>query len=113
VKRVLVLLAALACVVGCATFRPMTASPGDLEDYRAFRVAAYDGTRLARAKTYLDKHPQGAFVDEVRQAWDVEEPRWFARAQESRDGVRRYLADLPNGPHAEAAIALLIAVGGQ
>ena len=87
----------------------MTAPPSDLEDYRAFRVAAYEGTRLKRAKTYLEKHPQGAFVEEVHHAWEVEEPRFFARSQESRDGVRRYLADLPDGPHAPAAIALLIA----
>ena len=35
---------------GCATFRPMVAPPADLEDYRAFRVAAAEGTRLARAQ---------------------------------------------------------------
>jgi hypothetical protein len=88
----------------------MTASPGDLDDYRAFRVAAARGTRLARAKKYLDRHPTGAFSEEVRAAFDDEEPRYFEAAQSSREGVRRYLADLPDGPHASAALALLTAL---
>lgn len=92
---------------GCAGVRAMTAPSGDLADYRAFRVAAYEGTRLARAQHYLEAHPNGAFADEVRAAFEEEEPRFFERAQASREGVRRYLADLPNGPHARAAIVLL------
>lgn len=108
---------ALVCVAllgagatGCATFRPMVASSADLEDYRAFRVAGAEGTRLARAKTYLERHPQGSFADEVRAAFDEEEPRYFERAQATREGARRYLADLPDGPHASAALALLTAL---
>lgn len=97
-------------LTACSTFRPMTASSGDLADYRAYRVAAYEGTRLARAQRYLDAHPDGAFADEVRAAFESEEPRWFEQAQLSREGARRYLADLPNGPHAQAALALLTAL---
>lgn len=95
---------------GCTPLRPMTAGSGDLADYRAFRVAAAPGTRLARAKKYLDQHPTGAFVEEVRAAWEEEEPRYFESAQASREGARRYLADLPDGPHAVAALALLTAL---
>ena len=95
---------------GCATLRPMTAGSGDLADYRAYRVAAAPGTRLARAKKYLEQHPKGAFTDEVRASFDEEEPRYFERAQASREGARRYLADLPDGPHATAALALLTAL---
>jgi hypothetical protein len=95
---------------GCATFRTMVTSSGDLEDYRAFRVAGAEGTRLARAKRYLERHPKGAFVDEVRAAFDDEEPHFFERASASREGARRYLADLPDGPHAAAAFALLTAL---
>jgi hypothetical protein len=105
-----VALALGVAAMGCATLRPMTAGSGDLADYRAFRVAAAPGTRLARAKKYLDQHPTGAFVEEVRAAWDDEEPRYFERAQASREGARRYLADLPDGPHAAAALALLTAL---
>ena len=92
-----------AASAGCATFRPMTAGSGDLADYRAFRVAAAPGTRLARAKKYLEQHPSGAFTAEVRAAFDEEEPRYFERAQASQEGARRYLADLPDGPHAVAS----------
>jgi hypothetical protein len=95
---------------GCATLRTMTAPSADLEDYRAFRVAGALGTRLARAKTYLERHPKGTFAEEVQAAFDEEEPRYFEAAQASREGARRYLADLPNGPHAEAALALLTAL---
>ena len=95
---------------GCTTLRPMTAGSGDLADYRAFRVAAAPGTRLARAKKYLDQHPSGAFAEEVRAAWETEEPRYFEGAQASREGALRYLADLPDGPHAVAALALLTAL---
>jgi hypothetical protein len=110
VKRAAILALALTA---CGSFRPMTASPGDLADYRAFRVAAYEGTRLARAQVYLGAHPDGAFSEEVRAAFDNEEPRWFQQAQLSREGARRYLADLPKGPHADAALALLTSLEGD
>jgi hypothetical protein len=100
-------------LAGCAELRPMLAPPQDLEDYRAFRVAAAEGTRLARAKRYLARHPKGRFREEVQNAFEEEEPRWFERAQSSREALRRYLADLPDGPHAEAALALLIAFGSS
>jgi hypothetical protein len=88
----------------------MVAGSGDLEDYRAFRVAAAEGTRLARALRYLERHPKGAFADEVRGAFDEEEPRFFERSQATSEGARRYLADLPDGPHATAALALITAL---
>jgi|CXWL01.1.fsa_nt_gi hypothetical protein len=97
-------------LTGCASFRTMTAAPGDLEDYRAFRVAAAEGTRLARAKRYLDRHPAGAFAEEVRGVFDAEEPIFFEKAQRSRDAALGYVADLPDGPHAAAAVALLTAL---
>jgi hypothetical protein len=109
--RALAALLGLAMLLpACAALRPLVADSGDVADYRAFRVAAADGTRLARAKTYLERHPRGAFAAEVRAAFEDEEPRYFERAQRTREGVRRYLADLPAGPHAEAAFALLRAL---
>lgn len=115
-RRVASLLGALALVLvtsGCATLRPMVASPSDLEDYRAFRVAGAEGTRLARAKKYLERHPNGAFADEVRGVFEDEEPRFFETSQATHEGARRYLADLPDGPHAAAALALLTALGSS
>ncbi len=111
--RALGVIALLVAGAGCATLRPLTAGSGDLADYRSFRVAAAPGTRLARAQSYLERHPKGAFADEVRAAWEDEEPRYFVRAQASREGALRYLVDLPKGPHATAALALLTALGSS
>jgi hypothetical protein len=97
-------------LASCASFRTVIAPPADLADYRAFRVSAYEGTRLSRAKRYLDRHPTGVFAGEVRAAFEAEEPAFFAWAQGSREGARTYLADLPDGPHAAAALALLAAL---
>lgn len=112
-RRAVALALLIASVCACAGLRPALAPPGDLEDYRAFRVASAQGTRLARAKRYLDRHPKGTFADEVRRAFEQEEPLYFEQAQASREGIRRYLADLPEGPHSEAAVALLVAFGSS
>jgi hypothetical protein len=103
------LAAALAsAALGCAVPRQMLAQPNDLADYRAFRTAADEGERLAGAKRYLELHPQGAWADEVRAAFDAEEPEWFERAKSSRARARTYLIHLPDGPHAEAARELIV-----
>lgn len=104
------LVSCVAMTMSCAALRPMTAAPADLEDYRSFRVAAAEGTRLARAKKYLERHPSGTFAEEVRTAFEDEEPRFFEKASATREGARRYLADLPEGPHSAAALALLTAL---
>ena len=96
-----------ALLTGCGSFQTVVAPPADLEDYRAYRVAAAEGTRLARAQRYLERHPNGTWAPEVRAAFADEEPRWFEEAQTSRELARRYIADLPNGPHADAARAML------
>ena len=49
----------------------------------------------------------------MQAAFDEEEPRYFEEAQATHEGVRRYLADLPDGPHAQAAVALLMAFGSS
>lgn len=99
----------LLLLCACGAVDPMLARPDDLADYRAFRVAAAEGTRLRRAQVYLARHPNGRFAVEVGAAFEAEEARFFAAAQESRSGVRSYLVDLPEGPHAGAALALLVA----
>ncbi len=110
-KRAIAALALFVSTGACATLKPMVASSSDLEDYRAFRVAGAEGTRLARAKTYLERHPKGAFAKEIHAAFEDEEPRFFEASQATHEGARRYLADLPDGPHAAAALALLTALG--
>jgi hypothetical protein len=105
-----VLLAAwVGCLapVGCGVFTQVLAVPDDFADYRAFRLAATEGTRLARAQAYIARHPRGAWADEVRGAFETEEGAWFEAAKSSRVRARDYVIDLPRGPHVEAARALL------
>jgi hypothetical protein len=105
----LVLAASVACgaCAACGVPRQMFAGPDDFADYRAYRLSASEGTRLARAQTYLARHPRGAWADEVRQTFETEEGAWFEAAKESRTRARDYVIDLPDGPHADAARALL------
>jgi hypothetical protein len=103
-----VALGGLCALAGCAVPQQMLAAPSDLDDYRAFRTAEHEGRRLYQAQRYLEKHPHGAWVDEVRAAFDAEEEAWFEAAKSSRARAREYLVDLPDGPHAEAARALLV-----
>ncbi len=105
-----VVVALVPFLTGCGSLRAMTAPSSDLADYRAFRVAAADGTRLARAQRYLERHPGGVFAGEVSRAFASEEPVFFERAKTSRSGAVEYLTDLPHGPHAAAALALVNAL---
>lgn len=104
--RLRAVFAALA-LSSCAVVRPLTASNADLADHRAFALARYEGDRLRRAAVYLERHPDGAWAPDVRAAFDREEPKFYADAQKSRDAALDYLAWLPRGPHADAAVALL------
>lgn len=107
--RAIYVICTLLALSGCAALRPMTASPGDLADYREARTAPTWGRRLAAIQRYLERRPDGAWSHELRESWELEEPRFFAKASETRAGVRGYLADLPRGPHADACVSLLVA----
>ena len=98
----------LLLLSACAVPRQMLASPGDLADYRVVRTAANEGRRLYEMQRYLARHPDGAFAAEVRGAFDAEEAAFFERAKTSRAGALDYVVDLPEGPHVEAARALLV-----
>ncbi len=102
-------LAATVALASCDVGRALVAPNADLADYRAYRVAAPAGTRLARAQAYLEAHPDGAWATEVRATFDAEEPEYFEAAKASRSRAREYLVDLPRGPHADAAVSLLLA----
>jgi hypothetical protein len=98
----------LGALAGCAVPRQMLATPDDLRDYREFRRAAHEGRRLAMAQRYLARHPQGAWAAEVRPLFETEEEAWFEAAKSSRTRAREYVIDLPDGPHADGARALLV-----
>lgn len=106
----LVLAATLAAAAGgCAETRAALAPTSDLDDYRHFRLAASEGTRLRRAMGYLARHPDGTFAAEVRDAFAREEPRYWSAALATRAGALRYAAELPEGPHAHLLPTLLAA----
>ncbi|HEY1958461.1 MAG TPA: hypothetical protein VGH28_22745 [Polyangiaceae bacterium] len=86
----------------------MTASDGDAADHRAYALARVEGERLRLASQYLERHPNGAWAADVRAAFDAEEPRYYAWSEKSRAAAVDYLAWLPKGPHADAAVALVI-----
>jgi hypothetical protein len=92
----------------CVVSKQMLAAPDDLADYRAFRTAKTEGKRLAAAQRYLAKHAHGAWGEEVRATFDAEEEAWFEAAKASRSRARDYVIDLPEGPHADGARALLV-----
>lgn len=102
-------MAIVTATSSCAIGRGIVSDSGDLADYRAFRVAAHEGVRLSRAEAYLAAHPKGAWASEVRAFFEEEEPLYFQKAQRTRREMREYLTYLPRGPHAEAALSLLVA----
>ncbi len=101
--------AALVLLSGCSSLQSVGGDTADFVDYRAFRMAESEGDRLRHAEDYLHVHPRGAWANEVREAFALEEPAWFEDAKSSRARTSEYLTWLPRGPHAEAAIAVLTA----
>ncbi len=103
-----ILYVACGILAGCGAVKQILSTPTDLADYRAFRLAEGEGARLERAQHYLESHPVGTWAGEVRLIFDQEESAWFEAAKQSRVRARDYVAELPRGPHSEAARALLV-----
>lgn len=97
----------------CAELRPLTAASADQEDYQTLRLLSNEGERLAAAERYLARHPDGAWAAEVRGQYERAEEAYFEQAKESRGGAIDYLALLPEGPHADAAMAAVRAFDGH
>jgi hypothetical protein len=57
----------------------------------------------------LRKHPKGTWFQEVDRVFAEEEAEYFEGAKSSRRVAKDYLTNLPDGPHAAAAVALLTA----
>jgi len=89
---------------GCAgKLDPLVAPTSDYADYRLTRVAPTVPERLQAAEHYLKEHPDGAFRNEVARWYGRIEPLFFEASSDSLAGAEKYLATLPNGPHANSA----------
>ena len=82
---------------------PVVAPTSDYADYRLTRVAPTVPLRLQAAERYLKEHPHGAFRDEVARWYGRIEPLFFEASSDTLAGAEKYLATLPNGPHANSA----------
>ena len=99
----LLVFALVALPASCVDGRRLTSSSPEYELYRQTRVAATLEERLSSAWEYLDQYPEGEFRSDVRAWFQSAEADYFVYAGPSRLRLRRYLATLPDGPHAEEA----------
>ena len=109
--------ASIACVASLALATSacswIKASPGDYADYRQTRVGPTEEHRLAAASHYLSERPDGAYIDDVARLMKKREPAYFAAQEKSPEGLERYVAMLPNGPHSREARSRLRAIREQ
>jgi len=99
----LLVLALAALPVSCVDGRRLGSSSPEYELYRQTRVAPTLEGRLSSAWEYLEQYPEGEFRADVRAWFRPAEADYFVYAGPSSRRLRRYLATLPNGPHAEQA----------
>jgi hypothetical protein len=83
----------------------------DYADYRPIRLARSEGQRLGAMNTYLQKHPEGHWSAEIRQARRSLDESVFEARKASRDGLKYYLRYYPDGAFAAQARSRLNAFG--
>lgn len=99
-----VLVGGLALASGCGfDGRRVVSSSSEYDLYRQTRVAPTFEGRLGSAWEYLERYPEGEFRADVRAWFQRAEADYFVHAGPSQRRLRRYLAVLPNGPHAPDA----------
>jgi hypothetical protein len=86
---------------GCAATRGTFAPARDYADYRVFVLADGMGEKLGAAWTYLRRHPDGEYKEEVAKFFFPTEAKFYAEAGRTPGGAAAYLQFLPDGPHAE------------
>ncbi len=105
---------ALACLTACTPGKAFIATASDYSAYRATRIGATFDERVGAAARYLERHPNGAYADEVRRTFSKAEPLFYERKQKTAADLERYLTVLPDGPHAkEAKDALAFAIARE
>lgn len=104
----LLLCAAALAGTGCHVGRAMIASDGDYADYRRIRLAQTLDERLVAAWYYVNHRRDGRFADPVQAYFARAEPVYWQVHKRSVAGLETYLSTLPDGPHAEPALAELM-----
>lgn len=89
--------------VACVDRRHLVANSPDYELYRQSRVAPTLEARLNAGWRYLQQYPVGEFRRDVQKWFKPAEADYYEYARPSRARLRRYLAALPDGPHAPQA----------
>ncbi|MET0595115.1 MAG: hypothetical protein ABW133_20615 [Polyangiaceae bacterium] len=91
----------------------VVAPTSDYADYRETRIAPTVPERLRAAARYLNERPDGAFRGPVSAWFAKVEPVFFEANSDSLAGAEKYLATLPQGPHANQAEQLRDAFRAQ
>jgi hypothetical protein len=102
------LLLVIALLSGCNASRVFIASSGDYSEYRRVRLAESADERMAAAWHYLRERPDGRYAERLRRYFRKAEPAFYEVRRRSPAGLESYLAALPDGPHADEALRLLI-----
>jgi hypothetical protein len=90
----------------------MIASHADYADYRRIRLAPDFDERLAAAWYYVKNRSDGRYAARVGAYFDGAEPVFWAVHKSDEAGLEAYLQALPDGPHAEQALAELMRLRG-
>jgi len=87
--------------LGCAASRGTFAPSSDYADYRRFVLSEGMGEKLSAAWTYIRRHPDGEYREEVSKFFFPTEAKFYEEAGRTPGGAAAYLQFLPDGPHAE------------
>lgn len=107
-KRItlLVLVASVATLAGCALF----ASKAEYADYRRIRMAEEREARLVAMHQYVSRYPNGVWAKAVQAERVRLEPEVWEASKGTGQGLEFYLAAFPDGPHAAEARPRLAAL---
>lgn len=97
-------------LLAAASSCTMLASKGDYADYREIRLARDPDARLYALQRYAERHPDGAWANDVRIERTSRETDTFESGKSTREGLERYLKAYPDGTFAAQARSRLAAV---
>jgi len=91
---------------GCVLF----AGKSDYADYRTIRLANDPGERAVAMRSYVEKHPNGEWREEIEAERKGQELGAFEAGKDSRKGLESYLQAYPDGTYVAQARSRLSAI---